>query len=343
MPIRPRSRNWVFTLNNPTEDLDLTGTPDLVYAVWQLEQGITGTFHYQGYLMFSKLMYRTTVARILPMAHLEVARGTPKQCRDYCTKVDTQMAPPFEIGIFPGTSQGTRTDLCSLQKAFDSGLTDAEYATLYFDDFKKYPNLLANYITSQIAPRDPSQPICCRLFIGEPGLGKSRYAFYLSQQLFGGVYRKFPGKWYDGYRGERAIIIDDFRGHSLSFTEFKLLIDRYPLRVEIKGSTCNMAATEFFITSNTDPSEWWSQEVVGNFSSAIFRRIDEVFHFVGLNQFRHYTSYSSYRAFNNDGSIAPQTFIPPIQTISYPEDIPQTEDDEEEFPLWPSPFSLEEI
>jgi len=50
-------RNWIFTINNPREDIDdpvvWEGTvKHLTYCVWQKEQGENGTPHFQGSLLF---------------------------------------------------------------------------------------------------------------------------------------------------------------------------------------------------------------------------------------------------------------------------------------------------
>lgn len=36
-------------------------------------------------------------------------------------------------------------------------------------------------------------------------------------------------------------------------------LDRYPVRVEIKGGSKPLMATKFWITSNLPPSRWWPE------------------------------------------------------------------------------------
>lgn len=51
-----RFRNWMFTINNPAEDVDDPVTWEGKYAIsfciWQKEKGDSGTVHYQGTLPF---------------------------------------------------------------------------------------------------------------------------------------------------------------------------------------------------------------------------------------------------------------------------------------------------
>ena len=125
MSIRSKARNWCFTLNNPTIDETqiaeaLQEAGSLVYAIYQLEQGENGTVHFQGYVMFQDQEYlQPTLKNCLPTAHWEVAKGTPMQNKIYCSKPETRLTPPCELGIFPETSQGRRTDLEGLKKHFN--------------------------------------------------------------------------------------------------------------------------------------------------------------------------------------------------------------------------------
>lgn len=310
---RPRARNWAFTVNNPTEELDLAEVPNLTYAVWQLEVGENGTPHYQGYVMFNDRVELSYLRNLIAGGHYEVAKGTPAHNRAYCTK-EGRIGEFYEIGIFPGTSQGKRTDLVALKEALIAGLTPSEYAHEYFDVFLRYPHLLQNWTSANVQPRSSADPVTCTLLIGFPGTGKSRLAWRLGNEQPGGVFRKWPGKWYDGYHGERTIILDDFRGSSLSFTGFKLLVDRYPFRVELKGSTCEMAATNFYITTNQEPDQWWKEEVTGPELSAIFRRFTSVWYFSELNTYHQFPSYSAYAhaVLTPLGDHQTRTLPPPI-------------------------------
>lgn len=323
MSSRPQGKNWCFTLNNPElDDLELADSlSSCDYAVWQLEEGENKTPHYQGYIMFQSRLRLSQVRELLPTAHWEVAKGTPKQNKDYCTK-EPRIAPFAEIGIFPETGQGKRTDLTELHSALKNGLRRADYANRFFSLFVRYPKLVENYELSQIEPRTGEKETECWLFIGRRSeTGKSRLARGLSEHLFGKrVFRKFPGKWWDGYRGEPAVLLDDFRGSSLSYTDFKLCVDRYPLRMEVKGLVSDLAATHFFITSNFEPSEWWSQEVTGPDLSPIFRRITRVFYQPKPDLVTVFPSYEAYhQAYHTLHS--PPIEPPPLVQINW--DAPQ--------------------
>ena len=82
---------------------------------------------------------------------------------------------------------------------------------------------------------------------GPPGVGKSRYV----RENHPSLYLKAQNKWFDGYEGEEAILIDDFDlpGKCLSHY-LKIWTDRYACSGEIKGGTVNLRHKFFIITSN---------------------------------------------------------------------------------------------
>lgn len=82
-----RSRAYTFTINNHTFE-DLCDVVNLVadYIVFGFEVGEDGTPHIQGYVHFSNARHFKSVSKMLPRAHIEVAKGSPIQNRTYCTK-----------------------------------------------------------------------------------------------------------------------------------------------------------------------------------------------------------------------------------------------------------------
>jgi len=77
--VKGKARNWSITLNNPTEEeLEVWRTATQHHWVketrGQLEQGENGTRHVQG-LMRTEPVAWTRVKRLLPRAHVEVARN----------------------------------------------------------------------------------------------------------------------------------------------------------------------------------------------------------------------------------------------------------------------------
>ena len=80
---------------------------------------------------------------------------------------------------------------------------------------------------------------------GPSGVGKSRYVRLQEPSL----YLKAQNKWFDGYIGEKAILIDDMDSDCLSHY-LKIWTDRYFCTGEIKGGHVPLVHERFYVTSN---------------------------------------------------------------------------------------------
>lgn len=92
------------------------------------------------------------------------------------------------------------------------------------------------------------------VFWGPTGTGKSHRAW---ERAGVDAYSKCPRtKFWCGYRNETSIVIDEFRG-GIDISHLLRWLDRYPVRVEIKGSSKPLMAERYFITSNLHPKYWY--------------------------------------------------------------------------------------
>lgn len=81
--------------------------------------------------------------------------------------------------------------------------------------------------------------------------------------------------WFDGYDGERAILLDDFVGGG-SVSDVLQICDRYPFRGEIKGATVCARWTHVYFTSNLEISYWWGGNIPTVHIRALERRMSRV-------------------------------------------------------------------
>lgn len=63
-------------------------------------------------------------------------------------------------------------------------------------------------------------------------------------------------KWWDGYKGETICVMDEFRG-SINIDRILSWWDKYPLSVEVKGTTVPLNVTKFYVMSNLAPEDWY--------------------------------------------------------------------------------------
>lgn len=239
------SKRWCFTVNNYSqEDEDSIQSWDCLYLVYGREVGDSGTPHLQGFVTFKNNKRYSGVRKLHDKAHWECAKGTSAQASDYCKKDGDY----FEKGQAP--CPGKRTDL------------DAAIATLKTDglaavaenhpvEFTRYSRGFRDLALFLEKPYTHHQ--CRGIWIwGPPGTGKSHCARAFSSD----IYLKAQNKWWDGYAGERVVLLDDLDtdvlGHYL-----KIWSDKYSCTGETKGGTIQLRHHMFIVTSNYPPSHFW--------------------------------------------------------------------------------------
>lgn len=247
---------------------------DIQYACWEHETApTTGTKHIQGYLYYKSAVGLNRVKQLIPSAHLEGAKGSAAQNRTYCHK--DPKAQHFEFGTMP--SQGRRTDVETIKTIVrEGGQMDKviEASTSY--QSMRMGELLLKYAKPPV--REPPRVLW---FWGETGAGKTRTAVEMGGDDFWISGRDL--KWWDGYTGQKTVIIDDFRTDFCTMHELLRIVDRYPYRVQVKGGSTWLAATTIIFTSPHEPSftfrDRWDEH-----SAQILRRITEIreFHAPGV-------------------------------------------------------------
>lgn len=273
-----RSRNWVFTLNNPTEEEKALVEEYLLhqctYGIVANEVGANGTPHLQGYCENKNGCTMTAMRKRLGgRAHVETRMGNREQARAYCMK-DGDFK---EFGKLVRI-QGQRTDLDMTRAlAIDEGMR-AVSAVASHQEIKVAENFLV-----WNEPKRNWKPHVIWMH-GATGLGKSRMARWLASHEYGldeekDIYTKNDGtKWWPGYDAHKYVIIDDFRPSWWPITEMLSLLDRYEKRVEFKGGYRQLRAEYIIVTSAFAPQDCY--EATGESIQQLIRRIDEVKHFV---------------------------------------------------------------
>ncbi len=249
----PQLRNACFTLNNPVDgDLEaILENPLPTYIIFGEEVGLDGTPHYQGYLEFGRPTAFRTVRRVLlSRAHIEKRYGTQAQAIKYCKKDGTF----HEAGV-PAT-QGRRSDLMQIMSQIRMGTSRRDLFECYPVQSCMYMKALDVYRSDCSTPWDSNIPRDVRYYHGASRTGKSRSA----RTEFPDISVHLGGVWFDGFKDGTAFLFDDLDDSVFKLSYLLQLLDRYPMRVQIKSSSVEWNAPVIIITSNLGLHEWYPNE-----------------------------------------------------------------------------------
>lgn len=247
----PQGRYWIVTLSCAVHPEQPTLHDTFAYMCGQKEIGQGGFEHWQFIVNTKSVRTRNQVkAAIDPTCHVELTRSSAADT--YVLKDDTAVPETrFELGerVF---NRSKKTDWAQVKQHAIEGRLDQVPADIYV---RHYSSLMR--IRSDHARPAARGDVEVRVYWGPPGTGKSHRAF-AEAQTHGEVFVKNPRtKWWDGYRGELNVVIDEFSGDAIDVDYIKRWWDRYPCTVEIKGSSLPLNATRFWITSNHNPEDWF--------------------------------------------------------------------------------------
>lgn len=309
----PKATDWVATYFLATDEdcqrLNLNidwMRKECQYFVYQTEVcPTTGRKHYQCFAQFKVRSYFAKVKRLFfelgvaePLTvHCEPRKGTVKDATDYCRKTETRLDGygPYAMGEVRGYTDrpGKRNDLkrmrelnaeeawINMDQVLDS--TDDSVHSVAARHFKyTQANVERNVRRRAMAWRD----VKVTVLWGSTGTNKTRYA------MSGGdpaaplessaamPYKWEPNsanEWWDGYGGERTLVIDEFYGQ-LKPERMLAMLDGYMLRLPIKGAFSYALWNKVYITSNVSPEQWYGESVPKDVKAALMRRINRVVH-----------------------------------------------------------------
>lgn len=255
------ARRWVFTSwIAPTVSADA-----VTWAVWQEEVAPgTGRHHWQGAIVLPRTARISAVKKIIgdPTAHLEVMAGTAKQAGDYCHKAETGVpGTQVEIGTRPGEElarPGRRSDLEAAASAIESGDSLLWIAHTMPGVFLKYSRgLLALQTLHNAQAGKKWRPLQVTVWWGDAGCGKTRRAYAEFPDLYC-LNRSTGGTvWWDGYDGQKTLLLDEFDGTAMPLRLLLQVLDGYPLRLDTKGGHAWANWERVVLTSNTEPTTWY--------------------------------------------------------------------------------------
>ena len=258
-------RKWQITINNPVDKgythtriaEELQAMKSLVYYCMADEAG--QTHHTHAYVAFFSAVRFSTLKSHFPEAHLEAARGSSAQNRDYICKEGkwaadkkhgTKIAGTFEEwGEIPAEQQGRRTDIDYLYELVKEGAGDLEIleayprAMMYLDKIERVRQTLK---AEKYAVEFRLLEV---IYIwGPTGTGKTRGV--MEQYGYDKVCRVTDYDHpFEKYHGEDVLIFDEYRSQVKMF-EMLNYLDGYPLQLPCRYANRTACYTKVYLISN---------------------------------------------------------------------------------------------
>lgn len=262
----PRKRHWMFTsfLGKIPETFD---EKKVRYVIYQQELSPeTKRKHFQGYVEFYDNVRRGQIKAIFGECHCEPRRGSRTEAREYCRKEETRVAGTgIEWGIW-------RADVTRKRKLADMLLTNMTLDELienspieYVRHFRGLEKLF-NWRRAKKIPK--VRDVKVLVYIGKTGTGKTWRAIHEHPDHY--LMPCCEATWFDNYRGEKTLILDDFYGN-IKFSHLLRILDRYKIQVAFKGGFVYVGWSKVVITSNAEVVDWYRNI---HDISALLRRID---------------------------------------------------------------------
>ncbi len=245
---RVRSRNFCFTDFNMVDFGKVWNNhKDIIrYLCWGKETcPNTKKIHQQGWIQMINPKDNRVVFKLLGgKVHLERMLGTEFQNEVYCKKDgDYESRGEFR-------SQGFRSDFEDIKKRLDDGENMIDVAQSHFGDYIRYHKGFDKYVELLL---EESTKAFRKLHVivhhGPTGTGKTRAAVEGNPDHF--MIRGDDLQWFDGYKGQRTLIIDEY-SNQVPITKLLSLLDGYQLRLPKKGAFTYANWTKVIITTNLD-------------------------------------------------------------------------------------------
>lgn len=297
MPAATRYQGFCFTHNNWAQRdwdryLQLFADGRIRFICMGRETAPnTGTPHLQGFVWMPAMVTLQNMKRLFKGGWVEVP-GKNKGVDYWLDYVQKEDEDAYIAGFQPTNDEfidqckkgeGARSDLLEIKAKIDAGV-DCE--SLMGDDahFQAYASHSKFFTAYQAYKRRRltfEMPTVI-VYYGESGTNKTRSVYdavdindlYVWDESMMGS----GSPWFDGYSGQRTVLLDEYRGN-FKYGQLLSLLDGYPKKkVPVKCGFVDWSPTTIYITSPLHPDEWYPNLAANDKLAQLRRRISEIEH-----------------------------------------------------------------
>lgn len=228
----------------------------------------TGKLHWHAYIELKKSTRFSVLKKLWEGDNIQDIKDEKGALR-YVEKPESRIeGTQFEEG--DKKSQGQRNDLKKI-------VEDIKNNDVQMEDVLKYSRGIKEVraILNKESRTKEFRILNVEVLIGKSGAGKTRSVY--DKYGYENVYKLDCCQnetWFDGYEGEKVLLIDDFYGW-IKWGHLLNILDGYPLRLQIKGGHDWANWDKVYITSNKNIEDWYARVDI----SALHRRINNISYF----------------------------------------------------------------
>lgn len=292
-----QSRKWQLTINNPADKgLDHEAIKKALEQLTALDyyclaDEIGATEHTRHTHIFTVLRNPARfgrLKRLFPEGHIEAAKGTIQENRDYVAKSGKWANDPKADTSIPGTfeesgeppeepGQGARTDIALIYQQIEDGMSNAEIMAANPDSamhIGKMDKIRQDILEARY--RETWRALDVTYIFGPTETGKTRGV--MEKHGYGNVYRVTDYNHpFDRYAQEPVLLLDEFRS-SLLIGDMLDYLDGYPLALPARYANRQACYETVYIISNIDLTEQYPNVQLNEPATwkAFLRRIHHV-------------------------------------------------------------------
>jgi len=266
---RQRSRAWCLTLNNYTED-DIKTIDGIKcrYIIVGKEVGKQGTPHLQGYIYFDNARSFMKMKKLHKSAHWEPARGTDIQNSKYCSKEGNVI---IHRGEPPQQGRRNITDYVDAMQKRETTCEDIMFENpQLYNQYGRTLEKIEDVILCKTKRKEMTRGFW---LYGTTGCGKTVEAYKQAGDDY--YVWKNDKEWQDDYKGQKNVIIDDFRG-GIPYNELLKMLDGHDnFYVSRRGRRpVPFISKNVYITSSLPPSQVYYNLSANDKLDQLLRRIE---------------------------------------------------------------------
>lgn len=273
-----KTRNFVFTNWNLNSDEVYRNNSHIIkyFAYAEETCPTTGKVHHQGYMTFfsQRSFSKQNLNEIGKLfrfndgdkqPNIEPMFGSLAANEKYCSK-ESELRQHGEP-----PKQGARKDLIEIRNRI---LTGTDVDTIAMEEpvlYHQYGRTMQKLEAIAFRKRFRTEMTKGLWYYGPTGVGKSHEAF-IDFNPDTHYVKNLNEDWWDGYKGQDIVILNEFRGQ-IKYSELLDLLDKYPKTVKIRNQEPVPFLAKFLIiTSCKHPSDCYPN--CGEHMDQLYRRCE---------------------------------------------------------------------